>query len=210
MALSRNWIFRISVAGNLFVLVYLALYSTSTPSPPNTTASYVTNNPANGDLPVPSAIRASNVPLPASPSDPASEGLQPAKPIPESNKDGDVGSENGAEVGSNNAVNMAAAIAQQEPVVADDTSKAGDSNKAANGEVDFDSNLNEGLSEQLINESRQFDGVNVLKSNKLFPCDDYTPRSYYGQRGTYWVLYNYFKGTKTFRCDQSITYTTRK
>lgn len=234
MALSRNWIFRISVAGNLFVLVYLALYSTSSSSSPNTTSNYPTSSPVNPEALVQpnNAIHSSNSPLQASP---ISDGegrqwagdlqgsLQPAKPLEESNK---VSVEGGGGGESAAVAALASAQSQADPIVPDESKTGGNGGevnnqiKVINGEVDFDSNLNEGVNEQLINESRQLDGtaagagvngLNLLKSkgdSKLFPCDDYTPRSYYGQRGNYWVLYNYFKATRTFRCDQSITYTT--
>lgn len=48
----------------------------------------------------------------------------------------------------------------------------------------------------------------AAENEKVFPCDDHTPRRYNDQRGNYWVLYNYFQATKTFRCDKSVTYTT--
>ncbi|CAL8111448.1 unnamed protein product [Orchesella dallaii] len=218
MALSRNWIFRISVAGNLFVLVYLALYSTSTSSPNGTTNNYATNNPINPpELPVPNAMRASNVPPPASPADiPSVEILQSSKDSP-NNKASSSSKEGVVETLQENVV---AAISQGDPAVADDPSAKiggggeGGEKVANNGEVDFDSNINDGLSEQLINESRQLEASpGVPKKigedyNKIFPCDDYTPRSFYSQRGNYWVLYNYFKGTRTFHCDQSLTYST--
>lgn len=191
MALSRNWIFRISVAGNLFVLVYLALYSTSSSSaPPNSTSNYPTNNPLNPAEAAAyisannaAAIHSSNQPVPD---------LPPQKPLDEVKTSGEGETPGGGD--------PSAAQSQQDPLP-DDLPK-----EKINPDVDFDPNIND-VNEQLINESRQLDN-NLLKSPKLFPCDDYTPRRYYGQRGSYWVLYNYFIATKSFRCDQSITYTT--
>jgi len=48
----------------------------------------------------------------------------------------------------------------------------------------------------------------VRRENELLFCDNTTPRTYYAQRGDFWVLYNYVMATKRFKCDESITYTT--
>lgn len=39
-------------------------------------------------------------------------------------------------------------------------------------------------------------------------CVDRRPSSYTAQRGDYWVLYNYIPATRTFKCWESVTYTT--
>jgi hypothetical protein len=54
------------------------------------------------------------------------------------------------------------------------------------------------------------EGGGEQEASRLFPCDDLTPRSYYAQRGAYWVLYNYVRRDKMHRCDESITYSTHE
>lgn len=49
----------------------------------------------------------------------------------------------------------------------------------------------------------------VKNLKEILECSDTIPTaSYFGQRGKYWVHYNYFRATKHFQCDESITYTT--
>jgi hypothetical protein len=39
-------------------------------------------------------------------------------------------------------------------------------------------------------------------------CDDLTSAPFIGQRGPYWVLYNYIRPLTSFRCSESVTYST--
>jgi hypothetical protein len=52
------------------------------------------------------------------------------------------------------------------------------------------------------------DSTRLIERVKLFPCDDLTPKTHFGQRGPFWVLYNYVRPRRVFSCDESITYTT--
>jgi hypothetical protein len=57
-------------------------------------------------------------------------------------------------------------------------------------------------------EVRKSKGLSLEQRVKLFSCDDLNPRSHVGQRGPFWVLYNYVTGSRRIGCDESITYTT--
>lgn len=48
----------------------------------------------------------------------------------------------------------------------------------------------------------------VRPLRELLGCQDKSNRRRIAQRGDYWVLYNYVRARRWFRCDESITYTT--
>ncbi|KAL1451197.1 hypothetical protein WDU94_003481 [Cyamophila willieti] len=43
--------------------------------------------------------------------------------------------------------------------------------------------------------------------SEIIPCNDVIARYYIGQRGDFWVLYNYIQAERKFHCWESITYT---
>ncbi|KAI5694968.1 hypothetical protein M8J76_004389 [Diaphorina citri] len=43
--------------------------------------------------------------------------------------------------------------------------------------------------------------------SEIIPCNDAQARYYIGQRGDFWVLYNYVQAERSFHCWESITYT---
>ena len=116
----------------------------------------------------------------------------------------------------------------QPPGIPDENSVP--SSSKAVGDVNNAKGIKEGLSrenahsepepqDEIINsenngEDENLDSKKLVESSsnpnrvKLFPCDDLTPRTYFGQRGPFWVLYNYVKPTRLFACDESLTYTT--
>ena len=214
---ARHWLFRVSVAVNLFVVVYLALYSTSSSYTPSTaaplemsalaTSSSNSNSNGNNELPG----RPLKLPIP------------PPKSSSTNNNNNNINNNNGlsdsnkVETLDENGVPVIAGgdsvQGQQQVIITEDGGPGGDDSNNVNTNVISDDSLvdaerssGNNAKEMLNNDSNSI--VVKPERERLFPCDDLSPVSFFGQRGPFWVLYNYVPGTRQFSCDESITYTT--
>lgn len=87
------------------------------------------------------------------------------------------------------------------------TENAGDANNAnINNNNDIKSVTNTNNVTTAV--TQQYDTAVLERVRRLTKCLDRPMNSKTQQRGDYWVLYNYIKAEKTFRCHESITYTT--
>jgi hypothetical protein len=239
VGMGRPWLFRVSVAGNLLLLTYVALYSSSTSDyPPRSSNSGQDVSPLSTSSSSSNGLKRNGFNNEADPIQvPQSQQLiggsnSMLSPNINPNQNsiyasGSSDPNNGGNHNKNSPEDTNN-ISKGNTVADDDSNKPGlrgGSGSDGNGVVwdGDDTALGEGIAPDLMvpgsqdspssraemllsmdNDSKIVDP----REFKLFPCDDLTPRSYYGQRGPYWVLYNYIKAAKSLRCDQSITYTT--
>jgi len=216
VGMGRPWLFRMSVAGNFLLLTYVALYSSSTPE----YSSRPSNSPEVSPLSTSSSSNLaktfiSNEVDPMKP--PQSQLLIQQSPQQPMTIEASAGDTNNNNVGSRNSPEDVVNNSKGNQSPGDGTGVVWDGDDTALGEGIASDLIVPGSQAQQDSGAKQADLLLSLdndskildpKESKLFPCDDLTPRSYYGQRGPYWVLYNYIKASKQFRCDQSITYTT--
>ncbi|CAG7642835.1 unnamed protein product, partial [Allacma fusca] len=224
---ARHWLFRVSVAANLFVLVYLALYSTSSNYPSSATTvetSAVATSSSNSNSNNNNNNDAGNVAPQSSSLVMTRENLLSKSSVSDKEETLD---ENGVPVAVPESM---VPLQPQQIVVADDAAETdsndnsitnNNNNPSSNAvsddlllrhedENDRSSGNSNNNNKEMLNESNAviLDKGSKPERERIFPCDDLSSRNYFGQRGPFWVLYNYVKASRQFACDESVTYTT--
>jgi len=183
--------FRASITINVFVLVYLALYSSSEnfPSQSSSEASPLFNTPNHSVTSEISNVVAQKV---------IQSEYSPLQRPNDDKRSVNSGVDNWGEVSNTNTIDS---VEQNDNAVGFISSESG-------GPVPIKSPDPEKERSEQSNGALKGIELGTSARQHLFQCDDLTPRSYYALRGPYWVLYNYIKSERVFRCDESVTYTT--